>query len=44
MIRVLVVYYSRQGSTAALARQVARGVATVPGAEAVLRTVPPVAP
>lgn len=37
-------YYSRQGSTAALARQVARGVAAVPGADAVLRTVPPVAP
>ena len=44
MTRVLVLYYSRHGSTAALARQVARGVASVPGAEAVLRTVPPVAP
>ena len=44
MTRVLVLYYSRHGSTAALARQVARGVATVPGAEAWLRTVPPVAP
>jgi NAD(P)H dehydrogenase (quinone) len=42
--RVLVLYYSRNGSTAALARQVARGVAGVSGAEAVLRTVPPVAP
>jgi NAD(P)H dehydrogenase (quinone) len=42
--RVLVLYYSRHGSTAALARQVARGVASVTGAEAVLRTVPPVAP
>jgi NAD(P)H dehydrogenase (quinone) len=41
---VLVLFYSRHGSTAALARQVARGVGTVPGAEAVLRTVPPVAP
>jgi NAD(P)H dehydrogenase (quinone) len=43
MTRVLVVYYSRHGSTAALARQIARGAGTVPGAEAVLRTVPPVA-
>jgi len=42
--RVLVLFYSRHGSTAALARQVARGVSSVPGAEAVLRTVPPVAP
>lgn len=44
MTRVLVIYYSRQGSTAALARQVARGVGAVPDVEAVLRTVPPVAP
>lgn len=44
MTQVLVLYYSRQGSTAALARQVARGVAGVPGVEAVLRTVPPVSP
>lgn len=44
MTRVLVVYYSRNGSTAALAQQVARGVGTVAGAEAVLRTVPPVSP
>jgi NAD(P)H dehydrogenase (quinone) len=39
---VLVLYYSRHGSTAALARQVARGVDSVHGAEAILRTVPPV--
>ena len=44
MTRVLVLYYSRHGGTAALARQIARGVASVAGAEAVLRTVPPVAP
>ena len=44
MTRVLIVYYSRHGSTAALARQVARGVGTVAGAEAVLRAVPPVSP
>ncbi len=44
MTRVLVLYYSRYGSTAALARQVARGVGAVADTEAVLRTVPPVAP
>lgn len=44
MTRVLVIYYSRNGSTAALAQQVARGVGSVAGAEAVLRTVPPVSP
>lgn len=44
MTRVLVLYYSRYGSTAALARQVARGVGAVADSEAVLRTVPPVAP
>jgi NAD(P)H dehydrogenase (quinone) len=44
VIRLLVLFYSRHGSTAALARQIARGAGTVPGAEAVLRTVPPVAP
>ncbi len=43
MARVLILYYSRYGSTAALARQVARGVGAVAGAEGVLRTVPPVA-
>jgi NAD(P)H dehydrogenase (quinone) len=42
--RVLIVYYSRHGSTAALARHVARGVGSVRGAEAMLRTVPPVSP
>jgi len=39
--RILIVYYSRKGSTAELARYAARGVEGV-GAEAVLRTVPPV--
>ncbi|MEJ2516065.1 MAG: NAD(P)H:quinone oxidoreductase [Gammaproteobacteria bacterium] len=43
MARVLVLYYSRHGSTAALARQVARGVGAVAGSESLLRTVPPVA-
>lgn len=39
---VLVVYYSRDGSVAALARQLARGIEET-GALARLRTVPPVA-
>jgi NAD(P)H dehydrogenase (quinone) len=40
---VLVLYYSRTGATAELARQVCRGVEAVAGATARLRTVPPVA-
>lgn len=40
MNEILVLYYSRQGSTAALARQVCRGVETVAGMQARLRTVP----
>src|SRR5271156_5885123 len=43
MNEVLVLYYSRQGSTAALARQVCRGVEAIPGMQARLRTVAPVA-
>jgi NAD(P)H dehydrogenase (quinone) len=39
---ILVVYYSRYGNTARLARQVCRGVESVPGASAKLRSVPPV--
>jgi NAD(P)H dehydrogenase (quinone) len=42
MAEVLVLYYSRSGSTAELARQVCRGIESVPGAAAKLRTVPPV--
>ena len=42
MSEILVLYYSRQGSTAALARQVCRGVEAVVGMRARLRTVPPV--
>jgi NAD(P)H dehydrogenase (quinone) len=40
MIEVLVIYYSRYGATAELARQVCRGVESVSGAKATLRTVP----
>jgi NAD(P)H dehydrogenase (quinone) len=43
MAEVLVLYYSRSGATADLARQVCRGVESVAGASARLRTVPPVA-
>lgn len=39
---VLILYYSRHGSTEAMARQVARGVSQVKGVEARLRTVPAV--
>ncbi|WP_367607510.1 NAD(P)H:quinone oxidoreductase [Legionella sp. W05-934-2] len=39
---ILVLYYSRSGSTKALAQYVARGVASVDGIEARIRTVPPV--
>jgi NAD(P)H dehydrogenase (quinone) len=42
MSEILVVYYSRSGSTAELARHIARGIEGVPGAVATLRTVPPV--
>jgi len=41
-IEILVLYYSRHGSTAELAAHVARGVNAVPGAAARVRTVPPV--
>jgi NAD(P)H dehydrogenase (quinone) len=41
---ILVLYYSRQGATAELANQVARGVTSVAGIEARLRTVPAVSP
>jgi NAD(P)H dehydrogenase (quinone) len=42
MSELLVLYYSRHGSTAELARQVCRGIESVAGATARLRTVPPV--
>ena len=44
MAEILVLYYSRGGSVAALARQIARGIGEVEGMSARLRTVPPVAP
>lgn len=39
---ILVLYYSRTGATAQLAQYIARGVESVSGVEARLRTVPPV--
>ena len=42
MLNVLILYYSRTGSTAAMADAVALGVERVAGVAAVLRTVPPV--
>ena len=43
MSEILIVYYSRNGSVAQLARHVARGVEEVAGMQARLRSVPPVA-
>lgn len=39
---ILVLYYSRHGGTLKLARQIARGIDSVVGCEALLRTVPAV--
>jgi len=42
MAEVLVLYYSRHGATAEVARHIVRGVESVAGVTARLRTVPPV--
>jgi NAD(P)H dehydrogenase (quinone) len=42
MADILILYYSRGGHVKAMAEQIARGVETVSGCHAVLRTVPPV--
>ncbi len=42
MIEILILYYSRHGSVAQMARRIARGVESVDGVSARLRTVPPV--
>ncbi len=44
MAEVLVLYYSRHGATAELARHIVRGIESVPGVAARLRTVPSVSP
>jgi NAD(P)H dehydrogenase (quinone) len=41
---ILVLYYSRGGATRQLAERIAAGIESVSGAQARLRTVPPVAP
>jgi len=41
-MEILVLYYSRHGATAEMARQVCRGIESVPGMRARLRTVPAV--
>ncbi|MCG7948577.1 MAG: NAD(P)H-quinone oxidoreductase, partial [Candidatus Thiodiazotropha taylori] len=42
MAQVLILYYSRHGATAEMARLIARGVEEIDGVEAKLRTVPEV--
>ena len=42
MKKVLVLYYSRHGATAEMARLIARGAESITGVEAVIRTVPEV--
>lgn len=44
MTKILVLYYSRHGSVKQMAQHIARGVESVAGAEAVIRTVPAVSP
>lgn len=39
---ILILYYSRYGNVAQMARWLARGVESVPNCQAILRTVPPV--
>jgi NAD(P)H dehydrogenase (quinone) len=42
MTKILVLYYSRHGATAEMARRIARGIEEVDGVTAILRTVPAV--
>ena len=44
MINILVLYYSQHGTTAEMANYIARGVESVEGVEAVIRTVPEISP
>ena len=44
MTQILVLYYSRYGSVKQMAQFIARGIESVPGVEAKIRTVPPVSP
>lgn len=40
MTKILVLYYSRYGATQKLAHEIARGITSVSGCEAIIRTVP----
>lgn len=40
MLKILVLYYSRHGHVAQMAKKIARGIEEVPNCEALLRTVP----
>lgn len=42
MTTILILYYSRHGAVKQMAQYIARGVESVPGAEALIRTVPPI--
>jgi NAD(P)H dehydrogenase (quinone) len=42
--KILVLYFSRHGTTADMANHIARGIEAIPNAEAILRTVPDVSP
>jgi NAD(P)H:quinone oxidoreductase, type IV len=42
MTEILVLYYSRYGNVAKMAQQICRGIESVPGCTARIRTVPPV--
>ena len=44
MVKILVLYFSRHGNTRKMAELIARGVEEVPGAEAIIRTVPNLSP
>ena len=44
MSHILVLYYSRYGSVKQMAQSIARGIESVSGMEARIRTVPPVSP
>lgn len=44
MTKILVLYYSRYGAVKQMAHYIARGIESIPGCEACIRTVPPVAP
>ncbi len=44
MINILVLYYSRYGAVKQMAQHIARGIESISGVEACLRTVPPVSP